>query len=222
MNIFDDIKRMRRLCIATIIFFICFSCLLCVGAYNLDNKLVEITNMFDITKNKLFDTQAVLNNEVARASDLESDLEVANFALDSIDSEQYIFDLSVSEEEVDIIAKTVWGEARGCSPLQQSGVVWCILNRVDAGYGTIAQVATYGAFHGYDPDFPVTPEIRELVIDVIARWKLEKITGYEVGRTLPSEYLFFSANNAGTKNVFRTHWEGNYTVWNWDCWNPYE
>ena len=35
-------------------------------------------------------------------------------------------------EDADLIAKTVWGEARGCSVTQQAAVAWCILNRVDS------------------------------------------------------------------------------------------
>ena len=39
----------------------------------------------------------------------------------------------VSDEEIDILAKTVWGEARGLDEYEQSLVVWCILNRFDNG-----------------------------------------------------------------------------------------
>ena len=39
----------------------------------------------------------------------------------------------VSDEEIDMLAKTVWGEARGCNEYEQSLVVWCILNRYDDG-----------------------------------------------------------------------------------------
>ena len=36
-----------------------------------------------------------------------------------------------TEEELEMVAKTVWGVARGCSDIQREAVVWCILNRVD-------------------------------------------------------------------------------------------
>ena len=38
-----------------------------------------------------------------------------------------------TNEEIDYITKTVWGEARGLSKTQQAGVVWTILNRFDDG-----------------------------------------------------------------------------------------
>ena len=64
----------------------------------------------------------------------------------------------------DALAKTVWGEARGCSKTQQAAVVWCVLNRVDseAPYfpDSIVEVVTQrGQFDGYDPDNPVEPDI---------------------------------------------------------------
>ena len=39
-----------------------------------------------------------------------------------------------TEAELELIAQTVWAEARGVeSRAEQAAVVWCILNRVDAG-----------------------------------------------------------------------------------------
>ncbi len=35
--------------------------------------------------------------------------------------------------EVEMIAKTIWGEARGTSMTEKAAVAWCILNRVDSG-----------------------------------------------------------------------------------------
>ncbi len=32
-----------------------------------------------------------------------------------------------------MIAKTIWGEARGTSMTEKAAVAWCILNRVDSG-----------------------------------------------------------------------------------------
>lgn len=153
---------------------------------------------------------------------LQKELNAANEIISARNGEIYFIDCEVTEYEISLLAKTVWGEARGCNKMEQSAVVWCVLNRVDAGWGSIAEVVTApNQFHGYHSNFPVTDEIRLLVEDVVARWKLEKVTCGDVGRTLPNNYLYFSADSTGIGNVFRTNWSGSYEVWNWDCWNPY-
>lgn len=126
------------------------------------------------------------------------------------------------------LAKTVWGEARGCSPMEQAAVVWCVLNRVDSELAympddiisVITQVDGHGYFHfrGYNPDFPVTDEIYDLVVDVLARWELEKTGVESVGRVLPKEYLYFHGD--GQHNHFRDEYSGG-NRWDWSLPNPY-
>lgn len=121
---------------------------------------------------------------------------------------------------VDVIAKAVYGEARGCSITEQAAVVWCICNRVDAGNGDLVEVVTAPyQFHGYNADNPVTPEIEALVQDVLTRWCMEESCIGSVGRVLPKEYLFFSGD--GRHNHFRTDWSGG-TSWDWSLPSPYE
>lgn len=171
---------------------------------------------------ELVATQESLSAEIEKSTQLSVDLDIANTVIDTLKSEEYVVGTTVTKAEINMLAKTVWGEARGCDRLQQSAVVWCILNRVDAGRGTIAEVITApGQFHGYSKSHPVTKEIKELVEDVVARWKLEKVTCGDVGRTLPKEYLYFWADSTGPGNVFRDKYDGNYKKWNWDCFNPY-
>ena len=171
---------------------------------------------------QLASTQEDLKLKTDVCIKLNGELEVANDVVEAMKDDEYIVGTTVTNKEIEMLAKTVWGEARGCSRLQQSAVVWCILNRVDAGRGTIAEVITApGQFYGYSKSFPVTDEIRELVEDVVARWKLEKVLCGDVGRTLPKEYLYFHADSTGIGNVFRNKYNGDYTKWNWDCWNPY-
>ena len=72
-----------------------------------------------------------------------------------------------NEAEVEMLAKTIWGEARGVESItEKAAVAWCILNRVDAkGYacgGDIEYVLTFpGQFVGYDEENPVTTECKE-------------------------------------------------------------
>lgn len=120
----------------------------------------------------------------------------------------------------EILAKLVWGEARGCSTTEQAAVVWCVLNRVDDGQGDITEVATAPCqFYGYDPDNPVDAEILALVQDVLIRWGMEQSCIGSVGRVLPKEYLFFTGD--GAHNYFTTGWQGGQT-WDWSLESPYE
>ena len=222
-------NKTRRNAMLLTILVIIFIVIISIRAIMLENMLRSVTMELTDTNAQLEETAALLADEYALNSGLEANfsevsdaLFVATAALDNLDYEKYIFDLKISEAEIDIIAKTVWGEAGNCSKLQQSGVIWCILNMVDAGYGTITEVVTPDRFHGYNRSFPVVPEIRDLVIDVVARWKLEKITGYSVGRTLPSEFMYFSGAPTGGENIFRNKYENSDKIWDWDCWNPYE
>lgn len=81
-----------------------------------------------------------------------------------------------TEEEVTVLAKMLWGEARGVpSDTEKAACVWCVLNRVDQGMGTIVEVVTAPyQFVGYQEDHPVDPDLKELCEDVLERWYKEK------------------------------------------------
>ena len=141
------------------------------------------------------------------------------------DSEAYGLP-TITNEEINFIAKTVYGEARGLDKYQQSMVVWCILNRLDSGrWGNrIAQVVTSPfQFIGYNINHPVTPEIKALVEDVVARWMLEKTYGWDVGRTLPADIMYFHSSN--NSNAFYKYTDSSYTKKEYYDWanhfNPY-
>lgn len=123
-------------------------------------------------------------------------------------------------EAVEILTKLVYGEAGICSTTEQAAVVWCVLNRVDAGGGDIIAVATApNQFYGYRPSNPVPPDIEALVRDVLARWRAEDSCIGSVGRVLPPEYMWFSGD--GTHNYFRSAYRGG-TQWDWSLPSPYE
>ena len=129
-------------------------------------------------------------------------------------------DITIYQKDIELIAKTVYGEARGCSIVEQSAVIWCILNRVDAGYGTIEQVITAPyQFTGYKESNPVQGDFVELATDVLLRWKIEKYCIGDVRRTLPDNYLYFHGD--GKQNHFRDKYDGNYNTWGWQALNPY-
>ena len=193
---------------------------------DLEEKVMHTQESVDILENenqKLTATIDGLNEELfdkyEEIASLQDKLSVTNERVEKM--QEAGVPLYFTDEEVNTIAKTVWGEAQGLNKMEQSAVVWCILNYVDAGYGTIIEAITYPErFHGYNPGFPVTDEIKALVEDVIVRWRMEKLCDGDVGRTLPSEYLWFHGD--GEHNYFRNSYDGEYDIWNWDCWNPYE
>ena len=122
------------------------------------------------------------------------------------------------------IAKTVYGEARGCKTTEQAAVIWCILNRVDQSnsYSADAIVEVITApkqFHGYDLSNPITEDIFDLTLDVLKRWMAEKNGLVDSGRVLPKEYLYFYGD--GVRNHFTSDWRGN-NVWDWRLESPYE
>lgn len=108
------------------------------------------------------------------------------------------------KESAIYMAKTVWGEARGCSREEQAKVAWCILNRVDHPHfpNTIKEVVTSGAFHGYSKNFPCEEELYKLSLEIISMWQQEK-TGVVVDRKLEPNMLYFSAKSDGTGHNFR-------------------
>ena len=108
-----------------------------------------------------------------------------------------------TEDDVIAVAKMLWGEARGCTRDNQAMAVWCVLNRVDDPRfpNTIQGVLSQPSqFHGYSPDFPVWDELKEVALDVLTRWSLEK-QGANVERELPPEYVFFTGDSI--QNHFR-------------------
>lgn len=124
------------------------------------------------------------------------------------------------------LAKTLWGEARGCSPTQQAAVAWCVLNRLDSDdpyfkdcdsvYDIVSQPSQ---FHGYNAGNPVTDELLMISQDVLYRWGMETRCIGSVGRVLPKEFIYFSGD--GNINHFRTEYYGG-TVWDWSLPSPYE
>lgn len=126
------------------------------------------------------------------------------------------------DEEIIMLAKLVWREARGVKSTQeQAAVIWCVLNRVDSEkYGnTIKEVVTARNQFAYIKRTPVDDKFYNLARDVVSRWLLEKEGFEDVGRVLPKEYLFFAGRNG--RNRFRKQYSSK-KYWDWSLPNPYE
>lgn len=128
-----------------------------------------------------------------------------------------------TDREVELIAKTVYGEALVTnSDMEMAAVAWCILNRVDSPLypDTIEEVVTQRRqFHGYNEQHPVTTRIENLVRDVLDRWYAEKDGVTDSGRVLPKEYIYFEGD--GRHNHYSTEWLVE-EYWDWSLPNPYE
>lgn len=125
--------------------------------------------------------------------------------------------------ELEMIAKAVWGEARGCSTTEQAAVIWCIFNRVDDDRfpdNVFDVIEQENQFSGYSENNPVYEEYVELSKDVMTRWVFEKDAIGDVGRVLPKEYMWFKGN--GVENIFRDSYDGDYNTWDWSLISPYK
>lgn len=93
------------------------------------------------------------------------------------------------ETEVEMLARLIWGEARGIpSDMHKAAVVWCVLNRVDAeGWpDTVAEVVTQPhQFAGYSPDYPATEEFKAIAADVLIRWERENGKAARLAASFP-------------------------------------
>ena len=126
--------------------------------------------------------------------------------------------------EVELIGRTIWGEADGVkSKAERAAVAWCILNRVDSRGQTIEEVVTASRqFAGYRPadKWGECPQRHlELAADVLARWYAEKDGAQDVGRVLPAKYTFFVGD--GERNHFSIKWKST-DYWDWSLPDPYK
>ena len=115
---------------------------------------------------------------------------------------------SPDAEDVEAIARTLYGECRGVdSEAEKEAVAWVILNRVDAGYAdtVLGVVSAPGQFAGYSPEHPLWPELVEVAGRVLTMHHREQL-GLSVPRVLGPEYLWFSGD--GIRNYFRCEYDG--------------
>lgn len=131
-----------------------------------------------------------------------------------------------SESDIEIAAKIILKEAESVKDncgvsgdCHRAAVIWCILNRVDAGYGDFEEVATAPNQFAYYSNTRIVKEFYELAEDVLDRWSQEKAGIKDVGRVLPQDYLWFRGN--GKVNIFRNKYKGDYKIWDWSLPDPY-
>ena len=161
------------------------------------------------------DYKVIMNAKIESESETSCDIEEASL----VESDTYIPD----SNDVYILTQLLWGEARGVeSDMEKSAVIWCVLNRVDSDEypdDIVSVVTQYHQFSGYNSSYPAPDDLRELVTDVLIRYHNENNGCNDVGRTLPSDYLYFTGD--GSHNYFRKDYKDS-SKWNWSFTNPYE
>ncbi len=125
-------------------------------------------------------------------------------------------------ETIVLLAKMLWGEARGCSTTEQAACVWVALNRVsDPRWpDTLREVLLQPEqFRGLREDNPATEDLMALAEDVLSRRALELAGEAAVGRVIPEDYFFWAGD--GKRNHFRKEYESKER-WGWSLESPYE
>lgn len=135
------------------------------------------------------------------------------------------YEIVLDDEVIDALSRMVYGETHGAlSKTEMSACIWVVCNRADSWNMSLMEVLEQpGQFVGYKLSYPVTDEIRTLVIDVLTRWQIEQqgASEYEVCRTIPKNYYWWNGDAWCTHNIFRDAYDGYYNVWDWSLPNPY-
>ena len=127
-----------------------------------------------------------------------------------------------TEEEVVMLAKLMWGEARGIeSKTEVACVGWAVCNRVDDQPEpvTVRYVITVPNRFCYSESFPVREDLLWLARDVLERWTMESLGCPCAGRVLPSDYRWFVGRDG--RNRFRNAYKGG-EQWDYSLPSPYE
>lgn len=202
------------------------------------NTIVNAENLFS---NAISNAEEIVQKEeIIMYDGLIAKKDILNYYLDDIyiplASRQLIgideiegapeYEKLYSESDIEIAAKIILKEAESVKDncgvsgdCHRAAVIWCILNRVDAGYGDFEEVATAPNQFAYYSNTRIVKEFYELAEDVLDRWSQEKAGIKDVGRVLPQDYLWFRGN--GKVNIFRNKYKGDYKIWDWSLPDPY-
>jgi len=113
-----------------------------------------------------------------------------------------------TQQEIEMLAQMIWGEARGTSRDEQKLTVWVALQRMDnpMRWGSTIKdvISQYMQFHGYQDTFPILQEHMDVALEVLESWVAGEAPKflYPFATSLP--YYYFWGD--GTHNWFREHW----------------
>lgn len=115
-----------------------------------------------------------------------------------------------TEQDIIMLCKMVYGEARGCSAAEQALCVWTVLNRLDDGrFGsTIEYILTAkNQFFGYKQHFPVTDGIRAVVERVLEAWAAGESAPVLPPYAIRNDYLYFSGGHKDTQGKLHNYFK---------------
>ena len=197
---------------------------------NIVFMVVVFVNMVDL-KNHVIDVEKTLNttNEVQKIEVIvEEPKELEEEPVDEIEVKLPKF---YTDDDAIALAKMLYGEARGVGELetaagvvsgkcQQAAVIWTVLNRYDAGFADSIKsvVVAPHQYYGYLESNPIDDELLDLAYDVLDRWNNERNGETNVGRVLPSDYMWFHGD--GQHNHFRNKYRGG-SRWDWTLGDVY-
>lgn len=111
-------KTSAKYLLSMIVFALAFSIMIFANIHGISDVEVKRLEPIEILK----------SNPAAKEVNAEK-AEVKQIDKASDESTVYVHD----EAEVEMLARLIWGEARGvASDTEKAAVVWCVLNRVDA------------------------------------------------------------------------------------------
>ena len=122
------------------------------------------------------------------------------------------------EEEIVMLAKVLYQEARGMSKKDIAAVAWCVLNRIDYYDSSITKMIKVPGQFAWFADTPVCDPYLSIADDVVTRWLLEKQGKVDVGRVLPKDYRYFFGYNG--LNYYTQKWQSDL-FWDWSLDSPY-
>ena len=155
-------------------------------------------------------TDSMIPNEREMEKEVQEQVEVnptyhpqepsntARAAADEVLSEKTDVEPAFTNREIEMLAQTVWGEARGLSPDEQRLVAWTVFQRVDATHkwgDNLEDVITQPVqFVGYSENHPVCPVIYALVYEELIKWYngYDPPTLYPFATSVP--YFFFDSD----------------------------
>lgn len=113
-----------------------------------------------------------------------------------------------TDDDVDMIARILYNEARHLPTVEQSMVVWCMLNSWEVeGYGRSFAEVVQNKFT-YNPYNEIEADKKWVAQDVLTRYVRECKGEPEVGRTLPKGYIYMVGDEWQTHNIFRKDFDG--------------
>lgn len=129
------------------------------------------------------------------------------------------YQLFFSAQDIDEMSRVIGFEDENSgSDTEWAAHAWAILSRLgrdgfaqnDSIHGLLTAPRQFSSVNTA-LQYPVNPDIREVVIDVVSRYILE-CNGYsatEVSRVVPASHVYWRADGSGIHNTFYDHYESN-------------